>query len=222
LANFFVVLGVFSSVFPEEAKSDRPKVMIRDEEMFVFNRMVEGDKEAFRFFFEKYYSDLCNLVNLYLHDPVMTEEIVQDIFIYLWEKKEKIKIESSLKSYLLRASKNRSLNYIRNEKTKLDIHNKLIDFDKGAIEMPDSVMDSNQLREAINAAIDSLPGRCREVYILGKERSMSYKEIAEELGISVKTVEVQMGNALKKLREQLLPYYNDIFILFLFWFTTKL
>lgn len=203
----------------KETKSDRPTVMISDEELFVFNRMVEGDKEAFRFFFEKYYSDLCNLVNLYLHDPVMTEEIVQDIFIYLWEKKEKIKIESSLKSYLLRASKNRSLNYIRNEKTKLDIYSRLNDFDKGTIEMPDRVLDSNQLREVINASIDSLPERCREIYILGKERSMSYKEISEELGISVKTVEAQMGKALKKLREQLRPYYNDIFILFLFWMT---
>ncbi len=194
-------------------------MMISGEELFVFNRMVEGDKEAFRFFFEKYYSDLCNLVNLYLHDPVMSEEIVQDIFIYLWEKKENIRIESSLKSYLLRASKNRSLNYIRNKKIKLDIYSRLNDFDKGTIEMPDSVLDSNQLREIINTAIDSLPGRCREIYILGKEKNMSYKEISEELGISVKTVEVQMGKALKKLREQLRPYYNDIFVLFLFWMT---
>jgi len=149
----------------------------------------------------------------------MTEEIVQDIFIYLWEKKENIKIESSLKSYLLRASKNRSLNYIRNEKTKLDIYNRFNEFNKETIEMPDSVMDTNQLRHVINAAIDSLPDRCREIYILGKEKSMSYKEISEELGISVKTVEVQMGKALKKLRDQLRPYYNDIFILFLIWMT---
>lgn len=191
--------------------------MIRDEELFVFNRMVEGDKEAFRFFFEKYYLNMVNLVNLYLHDSIMSEEIVQDIFIYLWEKREQIKIESSLKSYLLRASKNRSLNYIRNEKTKLDIHSRLSDLDKGAIEMPDNVMDTNQLRDVINAAIDSLPDRCREIYIMGKEKNMSYKEISDELGISVKTVEVQMGKALKKLREQLRPYYNDIFILFLLW-----
>lgn len=209
----------YYDVTSKEAKPDRSKVMISDEELFVFKRMVDGDKEAFRFFFEKYYSDLCNMVNLYLRDVVMTEEIVQDIFIYLWEKKESIKIESSLKSYLLRASKNRSLNYIRNEKTKIEIYSKLNDSDQGTIEMPDTVLDSNQLREVINAAIDSLPERCREIFILGKEKSMSYKEISMELGISVKTVEVQMGKALKKLREQLRPYYNDIFILFLFWLT---
>ncbi len=193
--------------------------MIKDEELFIFNRMVEGDKDAFRFFFERYYPDLCNLVNLYLHDPMMSEEVVQDIFIYLWEKKEKIKIESSVKLYLLRASKNRSLNYIRDQRAKLDIHQHLAEFNGNTAEMPDKVMDTNQLREVIDTAINSLPDRCREVYILGKEKSLSYKEISDELGISVKTVEVQMGTALKKLRDQLRPYYNDIFILFLFWMT---
>ena len=145
----------------------------------------------------------------------MSEEIVQDIFIYLWEKKEKIKIESSVKAYLLRASKNRSLNFIRNEKTKLEIHNELFDKNKTVTEMPDSVMDTNQLREVINSAINNLPEKCREIYILGKEKNLSYKEISEELGISVKTVEAQMGKALRKLREQLRPYYKDIFILLL-------
>lgn len=193
--------------------------MIHDEELFIFNRMVEGDKEAFRFFFEKYYPDLCNLINLYLHDPAMAEEIAQDIFIYLWEKKEAIKIASSVKSYLLRASKNRSLNYLRNEKSKLDIHQQLAGFSRNGADMPDSVMDSNQLREIIENAINALPERCREVYILGKEKSLSYKEISRELGISVKTVEVQMGTALKKLRDQLRPYYNDIFILCMLWMT---
>jgi RNA polymerase sigma-70 factor (family 1) len=193
--------------------------MIKDEELFIFSRMVEGDKEAFRFFFEKYYPDLCNLVNLYLHDPMMSEEIAQDIFIYLWEKKEKIKIESSVKSYLLQASKNRSMNHLRDERTKLEIYRHLADFNRPSAEMPDKVMDANQLREVIDNAINSLPDRCREVYILGKEKNLSYKEISEEVGISVKTVEVQMGIALKKLREQLRPYYDDIFILFLFWMT---
>ncbi|MEL7585836.1 MAG: RNA polymerase sigma-70 factor [Prolixibacteraceae bacterium] len=194
--------------------------MIKDEESFIFSRMAEGSKEAFRFFFEKYYPDLCNLVNLYLHDPVMSEEIVQDVFIYLWEKKEIIKIESSVKSYLLRASKNKSINYIRNERTKLGIHRKLAETDTTCAEMPDSVMDAMQLRKVIDAAIDSLPVRCREIYILAKEKNLPYKQIAGELGISVKTVEAQMGIALKKLREHLRPYYHDIFLLFLVWMTT--
>jgi len=185
------------------------------EEQFIFDRMADGDKKAFRFFFEKYYTDLCNLVNIYLHDPVMSEEIVQDVFIWFWEKKEKIHIESSIRSYLLRASKNKSLNYIRNKKAQLNIHEKLSKMEDNKIEMPDSIMDTAQLREIIEKSVNSLPQKCREIYILGKEKNLSYKEIAFEMGISVKTVENQMGKALKKLRELLAPYYNEIFFLLL-------
>lgn len=191
--------------------------MVVAEEIFIFDKMVEGNKEAFKILFEKYYPDLCNLVNLYLQNPTVSEEIVQDLFIYLWEKRGKIKIETSLKAYLLQAAKYKSLNYIRNEKNKNLILNEITDRERVSLEMPDRAIDANQLREIIENSINSLPERCRQVYIMGKERNMTYKEISEEMGISVKTVEVQMGNALKKLREQLRPHYQDIFIFFLIW-----
>jgi len=189
-----------------------------NEEQFIFSRMVQGDKEAFRFFFEKYYTDLCNFVNIYIHDEIMAEEIVQDLYIYFWEKKGKIRIESSVKAYLLKASKNKSLNYLRNQKTRHSIHERLQQDSPPAYEMPGSALDARQLREILETAINSLPEKCREIYLLAKENERSYREIAGELGISVKTVENQMGIALKKLREQLRPYYNDILIFFLFWF----
>lgn len=188
-----------------------------NEEQFIFSRMINGDKEAFRFFFEKYYADLCNLVNIYVHDEVMAEEIVQDIYIYFWEKKEKIQIESSVKAYLLRASKNKSLNFLRNEKTRLSIHEKIREASETVYEMPANALDAAQLRNLIENAVKSLPEKCREIYRLAKEKDLSYKEIAEQLDISVKTVENQMCIALKKLRDQLRPYYNDIFLLFLFY-----
>lgn len=188
-----------------------------NEEQFIFSRMVDGDKEAFRFFFEKYYTDLCNLVNIYIHDEAMAEEIVQDIYIYFWEKKGKIQIESSVKAYLLRASKNRSLNFLRNEKTRLNIHEKICKASETVYEMPANALDAGQLRELIENAVKSLPKKCCEIYRLAKENELSYIEIAEQLGISVKTVENQMGIALKKLRDQLRPYYNDIFLFFLFY-----
>ncbi len=186
-------------------------------EQFIFNRMVEGDKDAFRFFFEKYYTDLCNLVNIYIHDETMAEELVQDIYIYFWEKKGKIQIESSVKAYLLKASKNKSLNFLRNEKTRLNIHEKIRKTSEPLYEMPANTLDAEQLREIIENAVKSLPEKCGEIYRLAKEKELSYKEIAEELGISVKTVENQMSIALKKLRDQLRPHYNDIFLLFLFY-----
>lgn len=191
-----------------------------EEEQFIFREMVEGNKKAFRFFFEKYYTELCNLVNLYIRNEIIAEEIVQDIYIYLWEKKGKIQIESSVKAYLLRASKNKSLNYLRNEKTRQIIQEKLTEVSESSFEMPSNSLDEGQLREIIENAIKSLPEKCREIYRLAKEKEMSYKEIAEKMGISVKTVENQMGIALKKLRNQLWPYYNDIFLLFLFYVVT--
>lgn len=185
------------------------------EELFIFNRMVDGDKEAFRFFFDRYYTDLCNFVNIYIRDSTISEEIVQDIYVYFWEKKRKINIESSVRSYLMRASKNKSLNYIRNEKIKLNIYEKLSRATEVSEDMPDNILDANQLRKIIDESVNQLPEKCREVYLLAKSKNMSYKEIAGELGISLKTVENHMGKALKRLRKTLMPYYNEIFIFFL-------
>ena len=186
------------------------------EELFIFNRMVEGDKEAFKFFFEKYYTDLCNLMNFYLHNPEISEEIVQDIFVYFWEKKENIEIKSSVKSYLIKASKNKGLNYFRNEKIRLNIQEKLVKINGNYFdELPENSFDAQQLRELIDKSVNSLPPKCREIFILAKKKELSYKDIAKKLGISVKTVENQMGKALKILREILRPYYNEIFALFL-------
>lgn len=142
----------------------------------------------------------------------MSEEIVQDIYIYFWERKKDISIETSVRSYLFRASKNKSLNYIRNEKTKLAIQERLMKMSYTDHEMPDKILDAAQLREIIETSVNTLPKKCREIYILGKEKNFSYNEIAKELDISVKTVENQMGKALKKLRELLMPYYREIFM----------
>lgn len=186
-----------------------------NEELFIFRRMAEGDKAAFRFFFDKYYSDLCNFVHVYVHDQAISEQIVQDIFVYLWEKKDKIGIGTSLRSYLLRAAKNKSLNYLRNEKTRLGIQENLAHSQAHNHETPEYIFNAGQLRGVIEESVDRLPPKCRQVYILGKEKDLSYKEIARKLNISVKTVENHMGKALKQLRENLQPYYNDIFLTFL-------
>jgi len=188
---------------------------INDEERFIFQRMAEGDKGAFRFFFEKYYTDLCNFVNIYLNDPITTEDIVQDIYVYFWNKKENIRIETSVKSYLLKASKNKSLNYLRDKKARLVIQNKLAEESETSYEIPVISEDNHRLQEIIKKAVESLPEKCREIYILSKEKKLTYNEISNELGISVKTVENQMGNALKKMREFLRPYHDELFILFL-------
>lgn len=137
------------------------------------------------------------------------------VYVYFWSQKEEIHIETSIKSYLLKASKNKSLNYLRNEKNRLAIHEKLANESATSYEIPEDREDDFHKQAIIEKAVSSLPVKCREIYILSKEKKLTYKEISNELGISTKTVENQMGIALKKLRELLKPYYEELFILFL-------
>ncbi len=188
---------------------------ISHEELFIFKRMSEGDENAFQFFFDKYYTDLCNFVNQYINNPETAEELVQDLFVYLWEKRADISLHSSVKAYLYLSSKNKSLNFIRNNKTK----NRLLEkyrIEKTEIHThSDSFLDSEELSELLKSSIDSLPDRCREIFLLSRKMELSHKEIAAKLNISPKSVENQIAIALKKLREKLRPYYDRIFILFL-------
>ena len=178
--------------------------------------MIEGDTKAFKYFFERYYSDLCNFVNIYLNDRVLAEEIVQDIFVYFWENKSHLKLNHSVKSYLFAASKFRSLNEIRNKNTREKILTKLENTGfEYSLEDNEHFFDPEQFRSVLNSAVEQLPHKCKEIFLLSKHKNLSNKEIAMELNISIKTVENQMTIALKKLRDYLAPYRGKIFILFL-------
>lgn len=195
------------------------KQEITTEELFIVKKMIDGDIDSFKYFFDKYYNDLCNFVNIYLHDRSLSEEIVQDIFVYIWGNKEKLKISTSVKAYLYSASKLKSLNYLRdskNQKRIIDHLGKISAHD--TVELNDSFADTDEFRNLLDAAIGQLPDKCREIFLLSKKEELSNKEIADQLGISVKTVENQMTIALKKLRESLLPFRDKIFLIFLLHF----
>jgi RNA polymerase sigma-70 factor, ECF subfamily len=185
------------------------------DELFIFERMSGGDQLSLRYFFEKYYDSLCNYINLYIHDRSVSEDLVQDIFIYLWEKRRSIKLESSVKSYLFRAARNKYLNYFRDEKCHHSIEMEVSAKSNIFENTTDNSLDLKQLEDIINDSINNLAPRCREVYLLHSREELSYKEIASKMNLSVKTVENQMTIALKKLREQLAPYYEQIFVLIL-------
>jgi len=183
------------------------------EELFIFERMAGGDQLALRFFFDKYYHNLCNYVNLYVHDQLVAEDIVQEIFIYLWEKRAIIRLNTSVKSYLFQASRNKFLNHIRDSKKHTEIKIAAATSIETTVNPDDNQLIDNQLESIVLASIEKLPPRCREIYQLHRNDDLSYKEIATKLDISVKTVENQMTIALKKLKEQLAPYYDQLFAL---------
>lgn len=190
---------------------------INGDELFLLKKMIDGDIDSFKYFFDRYYNDLCNFVHIYLHDQVLSEEIVQDIFVYFWENKEKLQINSSVRSYLFSASKFKSLNLLRDVRTQKRIAEKIGMTEPVQTPEPDgSYIDADEFKKVLNSAVDQLAPKCREIFLLSKQEDLSNKEIAERLGISVKTVENQMTIALKKLREYLAPFRGKIFFLFLF------
>lgn len=189
------------------------------DEIFIVDQMLRGDKQAFKYFFDKYYDELCNFVNIYLHNNDLAEEVVQDIFVYLWENKTKIKIQTSLKSYLYSASKYQSLNRLRNQKRKISLQEMISDESLNSLGIEtDSFSNTEDLKKILEDAFLQLPEKCRQIFILSKQNELTNKEIAERLGISIKTVENQMTIALKKLRAYLTPYREKIFLFFLLTF----
>ena len=172
-------------------------------ELFLFDKMKKGDKESFKFFFEAYYSDLCNYVNLFVRNESLSEEIIQEVYIYLWNNRGKIKINNSVRAYLFAASKNKSLNHIRNEKVRARALSKLADDVQGHVPQPDEIMQEQEYHKMLSGMIDQLPPRCREILLLSRKHGYTNEKIATELKISNKTVENQMTIALRKMREQI-------------------
>ena len=166
-------------------------------DLFIVRKMVEGDRDAFKYFFQTYYTDLCNFVNTYVKDRSLSEEIVQDIFVAFWENKSKLQLTHSAKSYLYSASKYKSLNVLRDQNRKSRIHTEIAQQNEGLTVPDDEPLDSLQLRDILDRAINDLPPRCREVFLLSKKAELTNKEIADQLNISVKGVEHQMTIALK-------------------------
>jgi RNA polymerase sigma-70 factor (ECF subfamily) len=188
----------------EEKKADST-------EAFIIKKMIDGDKQALKHFFDDYYADLCNFLNFYVKSQHVSEDIVQDIFVHFWEHRKDIKIKQSVKSYLYAAVKYRGLNYIRNlnnQQKKLG-H---IEFEK--ITYPKEFdLAVDELADVLNKAVESLPPKCRNIFRLRQDEQLSNIEIAEKLGISTKTVENQITIAYKKLRSYLQPFKEYFFLL---------
>ena len=138
------------------------------------------------------------------------QRIVHDVFLTLWERKEEIEISFTLTTYLFTLVKNRCLNFLRHKLIEEEYNSQMkeeLGFKLYALEAFDySYQSEEELQEIIRRALDTLPERCREIFIKSRIEGLKYKEISDELGISVNTVENQMVTALKKLRVALKDY----------------
>jgi RNA polymerase sigma-70 factor (ECF subfamily) len=164
--------------------------------------LLTDSEKAIVLIFKRYYGYLCKIVYKIIPDNNLVEDLTQDVFYELWRKKEQLSVTASLKAYIRRAAVNKSLNYIRDQKIKFADSEQYPAVKSKAPSITQQ-LEADELQDKIDLAIDRLPHRCRIVFILSRFEDMTYNEIAEQLDISVKTVENQISKALKLLRESL-------------------
>jgi len=168
-------------------------------------KLQQGDRTALQAIFDQQYESVCKTIFRFVQDPGLTEDLAQEVFIRFWEKRESINISSSLSAYLRRMAVNEALAYMR-KKSRYQADELPIHLPGQQAAAADQALEVQELSQSITIAIDGLPPRCRTIFQLSRFEELSYREIGEELGISIKTVENQMGKALRVLRGKLGGY----------------
>ena len=163
----------------------------------------QGDDESFEFLFKKYYLSLARFAWRYVGSKAIAEELVQELFTNLWEKRGELDTAGSVRSFLYKSARNLSLNHLKHQgvKNKYD-HQWMAQKENPEIEFRDELREQ-QVRNAVAKAIEELPERSKMTYKLHRYDGLTYPEIAEVMDVSVKTVESQMTRTLKILRERL-------------------
>jgi RNA polymerase sigma-70 factor (ECF subfamily) len=169
----------------------------------IIRRIKEGDKGQFESLFRSSYVSLVRYAMTIIKDHDSAEEIVQELFFRLWQDKEKIKIESSLNGYLFRSVHNRCLHFIDHARV-VDRHAEEVSHNQPeSAENPSEILLHKELQERIAGVLERLPERCGKIFCMSRFEGLKYSEIAEKLAVSVKTVESNMGRALKEFRKEL-------------------
>ncbi len=177
-------------------------------EELLLEEVKKGNQEAWEFITRQLYVPLYNFILSMVRHQENAQELVQDVFVNFWAKRDQIVINTSLKAYLYRAARNHSLNFIKRRKFELDYQRKIADTPSPTRNDTEETFYFNQLETKLAAAIESLPEKCREIFLMSRYHDMTYKDIADALDIPVRTVHYQIGLALKELREKLKYDYS--------------
>ena len=183
-------------------------------EKAILQQLKAGNQQAFDELFRQYYRYLVIVAFRYLKDDHQAKDMVQEVFMDLWKRREVIQIEQSIKAYLRRAVVNKCLSALKkNQRTSLqetpDINISLHQ------DKVDQIYEYKELESVLADAIQSLPERCQLIFKMSRHENLSHKEIAEKLNISTKTIENQMTKALKVIRAALKEYGLLLYLLFL-------
>jgi RNA polymerase sigma-70 factor (ECF subfamily) len=171
----------------------------------LLDRLRQGDRDAFDAAFRAHYPTLVGVAERIVGERAVAEELGQDVMLELWRRHETLVVDESLRAYLVRAARNRALNHLRHERMVVRTAPRAAGETVTLPDAPGNLVE-DELEAAVREAVAALPDRCREVFELSRGQGLRYAEIAGVLGISVKTVEAQMGKALRVLRERLASY----------------
>lgn len=183
-------------------------------EIILLEKLKADDKSAFTIIFSKYYNDLVVFAGSFVYNFDTAEEIVQDVFVNLWNNRNSLTIKISLKSYLLKTIHNKCIDWrrhlkVRDKYTSEILQNsEVFDFD------PEHYMLGSELQQLIDDTLSKLPDDVVKAYYMSRIEGLKYSEIAEKLNVSVRTIEVRIGKALQLLRDYLKDYFIA-FVLFI-------
>lgn len=194
-----------------------------NKEVDIILLLQKGDNAGYKYLFEHYYPLLCTVAYEFLKDDFLAETIVDDLIFHLWERREALHITTSLRGYLVRAVRNRCINYLQLERERREVTFSSINMDEKntllyseSLEYPMASLLENELEGKIIQSIRKLPDECRRVFELSRFEEKRYDEIALQLGISVNTVKYHIKNALKHLYEDLEKYLHAFLICWIF------
>lgn len=180
----------------------------RPQDRELVERIRRGDPAAFELLFRSYYDQLCTFAEGYLRSFSEAEDLVDDVFLRVWERRADWKLSASVKSYLYGSVRNAVIDRLKHRRVVDRVHN-LVGREHSvpgagqAAPASDERLESADLQVALQHAVDSLPERCRHTHLLRWRHGLTYAEIAEVMGVSIKTVENQLARALQLLRERL-------------------
>lgn len=182
------------------------------DELILFEKMQRGDTSALEYFFREYTDVLYYRALGFVKDNLAVEDIVQEVFIRFWQLRKNLKITDSVPGYLCKAVDHRSHNYLEHLKVK-HRYEESQRWEEMVEEVPEYEDELNIMRERLKVFVDSLPEKCREIFVLACIEGLKYREVAERLDVSVNTVKTQLKSAYSKLRTEFNE--NDLKIILL-------
>jgi len=187
----------------------REKIKILKDTDTILKNIQKSDFHEFEKLFKDYYALLCNYALRFVKDKNQSEEIVQELFCQLWENRKTLKIHTSIKAYLYKATYFNSLQVLRKRVVKTQ-YEEYIKNNKPESSLPIDSVEEKEIHNIVNKTLANLPYRCSKIFKMSRFEDLKYHEIAEKLSISVKTVEANMGKALKAFRKSLKDYVGII------------